>query len=46
LRYALKRLAEHHPLAAGHLERSLNTGTYCSYTPDPTARVTWTAGPG
>jgi hypothetical protein len=42
LRYALAKLAEHHPLAAGHLERSINTGTYCSYTPDPTALVSWT----
>jgi tetratricopeptide (TPR) repeat protein len=45
LRYALKQLAEHHPLAAGHLERSLNPGTDCSHTPDPTASVTWTFGP-
>lgn len=42
LRYALAKLSEYHPLAAGHLERSINTGTYCSYTPDPTALVSWT----
>lgn len=42
LRYALARLAEHHPPLAAHLELTLHTGTYCSYAPDPRAPVHWT----
>lgn len=41
LRYALARLAEHHPPLAAHLEVTLRTGTYCSYAPDPRAPVQW-----
>jgi tetratricopeptide (TPR) repeat protein len=41
IRYSLGRLAEHHPLVAAHLERSVHTGTYCVHTPDPLAPVTW-----
>ena len=37
LRYALGRLAAHHPALAAHLEQSIHTGTYCVYTPDPLA---------
>lgn len=42
LRYALARLAEHHPALAAHLELTLHTGTYCSYAPDPRAPIHWT----
>ena len=41
LRYALGRLAEQHPTVANHLEHSVHTGTYCSYTPDPLAPILW-----
>jgi tetratricopeptide (TPR) repeat protein len=41
LRYALARLAEHHPVAAAHLEQHVRTGTYCSYAPDPVTPVHW-----
>lgn len=41
LRYALRRLAEHHPRLASHLDQAVRTGTYCSYTPDPLAPVAW-----
>ena len=41
LRYALGRLAEHHPSLAAHLEHSVHTGTYCSYQPDPLAAIRW-----
>jgi len=41
LRYALRRLAEHHPTLATHLEQAVRTGTYCSYTPDPLAPIEW-----
>lgn len=42
LRYAIDRLAEHHPSLAAHLDQSVHTGVYCCYSPDPLARVTWT----
>ncbi len=41
LRYALERLAEHHPAAAAHLGQSVHTGTYCVYTPDPLVPIVW-----
>jgi hypothetical protein len=41
VRYALTRLAEHHPMAATHLEQRVRTGTYCSYQPDPMAPIEW-----
>lgn len=41
IRYALARIAEHHAPLARHLEICVNTGTYCSYTPDPLAPVEW-----
>jgi tetratricopeptide (TPR) repeat protein len=45
LRYAIRRLAEHHPSLATHLERAVHTGTYCSYEPDPIAPVAWDVSP-
>lgn len=41
IRYALKRIAEQHPVLADHLARTVRTGTYCAYEPDPRAPVTW-----
>jgi hypothetical protein len=41
LRYALSRLAEHHPAVAAHLEQRVRTGTYCVYTPDSLAPIVW-----
>lgn len=41
LRYALGRLTEHHPALGAHLDASVRTGTYCSYTPEPRNRVDW-----
>jgi hypothetical protein len=41
LRYSIDRLAEHHPALGAHLGQSINTGMYCSYTPDPLAPVAW-----
>ena len=41
LRYALGRLAGEHPDLAAHLERTLRTGVFCSYRPDPLAPVEW-----
>lgn len=44
LRYALRRLADVQPDLAGHLDRTVRTGTYCSYLPDPLAPVRWEVG--
>lgn len=41
LRYALKRIRKHHPSLGGHLERTIRTGTYFTYEPDPRAPVHW-----
>lgn len=41
LRYALGRMAKHHPALAAHLEQSVHTGTYCVYNPDPIAPLIW-----
>ncbi len=40
---ALRRLDTAHPEAARHLRRSLRTGTFCSYDPDPA--TTWDVAP-
>ena len=41
IRYALARLAEHHPSLGRHLSHAVSTGTYCAYRPDPRAPVDW-----
>ncbi len=41
IRAALERLAVEMPPLARHLEATVRTGTYCSYTPDPRAPITW-----
>lgn len=41
LRYAIARIAEHHPELADHLTRTVRTGTYCSYVPDPRVPAHW-----
>ncbi len=41
LRYSLKRLAQHQPSLAAHLEQSVQTGMYCVYTADPIAPIRW-----
>jgi tetratricopeptide (TPR) repeat protein len=35
VRQAIVRVAEHHPELGQHLERTIRTGTYCAYVPDP-----------
>ena len=44
VRYALGRLADHHPAAAAQLTQGISTGVYCSYTPDPLGRTHWRVG--
>ena len=42
LRYGLTRLTEQHPALGEHLNRTVRTGSYCSYQPDAVAPITWT----
>jgi hypothetical protein len=37
IRQAMVRVAEHHPELGQHLDRTIRTGTYCAYVPDPSA---------
>jgi tetratricopeptide (TPR) repeat protein len=41
VRQAMTRIAEHHPQLGEHLSRSIRTGTYCAYVPDPRAPADW-----
>ncbi len=41
IRSALARIQEHSPALGEHLERTIRTGTYCSYAPDPRASIDW-----
>jgi tetratricopeptide (TPR) repeat protein len=41
IRAAISRIAEHSPSLGHHLDSTVHTGTYCSYTPDPAAPPTW-----
>jgi hypothetical protein len=37
LRQSMVRIGEHHPELGEHLDRTIRTGTYCSYLPDSRA---------
>jgi tetratricopeptide (TPR) repeat protein len=41
VRQAMTRIAEHHPQLGEHLSRTIRTGTYCAYVPDPRAPTDW-----
>ena len=41
VRQAMARIAEHHPQLGQHLSRTIRTGTYCAYVPDPRAPADW-----
>lgn len=41
LKYSITRIGEAIPALAEHLDNGLRTGIYCSYRPDPLARVDW-----
>ncbi|MBK5333081.1 MAG: hypothetical protein JJD93_13985 [Ilumatobacteraceae bacterium] len=41
IRQAITRIAEHHPELGDHLGRTIRTGTYCAYLPDPRALASW-----
>ena len=38
---ALKRIDAQHPALGQHLERTIHTGAFCAYTPDPRAPIDW-----
>ena len=42
VRQAIARIGEHHPQLGEHLTRTIRTGTYCAYLPDPRAPADWT----
>jgi len=42
IRQAIARIGEHHPQLGEHLTRTIRTGTYCAYLPDPRAPAEWT----
>ena len=41
IRAALHKLRDQHPALGHHLATSITTGTCCTYTPDPTAPLSW-----
>ena len=41
VRQAIARIGEHHPQLGEHLNRTIRTGTYCAYFPDPRAPTGW-----
>jgi hypothetical protein len=44
VRQAIARIGEHHPQLGEHLSRTIRTGTYCAYLPDPRAPAQWRCG--
>jgi hypothetical protein len=41
IRQTISRIAEHHPHLGEHLSRTIRTGTYCAYMPDPRVPAGW-----
>jgi tetratricopeptide (TPR) repeat protein len=41
IRAAIARIHEHSDALSEHLERTIRTGTFCSYMPDPHAPIDW-----
>jgi tetratricopeptide (TPR) repeat protein len=41
VRQAMVRIGKHHPGLGEHLSRTIRTGTYCAYLPDPRAPAGW-----
>ena len=41
IRSALARIREHSSTLGGHLESTIRTGTFCSYSPDPRSPIHW-----
>ena len=43
VRQAIARIGEHNPQLGEHLDRTVRTGTYCVYVPDPGTPAAWTS---
>jgi hypothetical protein len=41
VRHAMGRIRTHHPALGSHLDRTIRTGTYCVYLPDPRVPLAW-----
>lgn len=41
VRHAMARIRKHHPALGEHLRRTIRTGTYCAYLPDPQTPTAW-----
>ena len=41
VRQAVVRIGEHHPSLGEYLDRTIRTGTYCAYDPDPRTPIVW-----
>lgn len=41
VRHSIARIREYHPGLGDHLDRTVRTGTYCSYLPDPRMPQVW-----
>jgi non-specific serine/threonine protein kinase len=41
LKSAIRRIAREDAVLGRHLDRSVRTGTYCCYAPDPATRIAW-----
>jgi len=41
IRYAIARIAHHHPPLGEHLRQAITTGTYCTYQPDSRLPICW-----
>ena len=41
IRQAMTRIGEYHPQLSEHLNRTIRTGTYCAYFPDPRVPAAW-----
>ena len=41
VRQAMARIQEHNSPLGEHLDRTIRTGTYCAYLPDPRVPVAW-----
>ena len=41
IRASLERIAEQHVPLGAHLEATVRTGMFCSYTPDPRVPIVW-----
>lgn len=41
IRYALRRVRDHHPSLGAHLDHAVRTDTYLAHDPDPQSTVHW-----